>query len=134
MKILVVEDDFSSRKLMQKILEKYGAVDIAVDGEEALEAVCLAIKEKEPYDLICLDIMMPGMDGHEVLRAIRKIEEERHINGLDQVKVIMVTALHDPSNILQAFRSQCEDYIVKPVRKNTLIEKIRKLGFTMKKK
>jgi two-component system, chemotaxis family, chemotaxis protein CheY len=64
MRCLIVEDDFVGRKLMQKYLSDYGECDVAVDGEEAVEAFRQAVENETPYDLICLDIMMPNMNGH----------------------------------------------------------------------
>ncbi len=128
MRILIVEDEFGSRKLMQKFLSPYGVCDLAVDGEEAVEAFTLAMKEEEPYDLICLDIMMPKKDGQTVLKEIREIEERHNITGLDGVKIIMTTALNDSKNILEAFKSQCEAYIPKPISKQKLLEEMRALG------
>ena len=103
MKILIVEDDFASRKILQSLLTPYGSCDIAIDGEEAMYAFTLAHKENTLYDLVCLDIMMPKMDGHQVLKEIRKFEAQKEIGGSDGVKVIMVTALNDPKNIMDAF-------------------------------
>lgn len=113
---------------MQKFLSPYGVCDLAVDGEEAVEAFTLAMKEEEPYDLICLDIMMPKKDGQTVLKEIREIEERHNITGLDGVKIIMTTALNDSKNILEAFKSQCEAYIPKPISKQKLLEEMRALG------
>ena len=128
MKCLIVEDDFSARTLMLRYLSGYGECHIAVDGNEAVEAFRQAMGEKEPYDLICLDIMMPNMDGHEALRAIRQIESEHGIAGLDGVKVIMTTALGESKDVMGAFREGCEAYIVKPTRNNKLLEEMEKLG------
>jgi two-component system, chemotaxis family, chemotaxis protein CheY len=131
MKCLIVEDDFVGRKLMQKYLSDYGECDVAVDGEEAVEAFKLAIENKLPYDLICLDIMMPNMNGHEALSAIREIESWHGINGLDGVKVIMTTALGDSENVMGSFREGCEAYIVKPIKKDALLHEIEKLGLSL---
>lgn len=128
LKILIVEDNFDSRRLMQKILAPYGECDIAVNGEEALGAFRKALDEEFSYDLICLDILMPVMDGQETLKKIREIEEARGIYGADGVKVIMTSALDDNDNILKAFRTGCEGYIPKPIKKNPLLEKIKELG------
>ena len=68
MKTLIVEDDFTSRLLLQEILKRYGAVHIAVNGREAVDAVRAAAESDESYDLICLDIMMPEMDGYQALK------------------------------------------------------------------
>lgn len=128
MKCLIVEDDFAARRLLQRYLSSYGDCDIAVDGNEAVVALKDALDEEFPYELICLDIMMPNMDGHEALKAIRQIESERGISCLDGVKVIMTTACGDSKNVMNSFREGCEAYIVKPVEKYKLLEEIEKLG------
>lgn len=128
MKILIAEDDSVSRALLQSILTPYGTCHIALDGCEAIEKFKTALKEKEYYDLICLDIMMPNMDGHQVLHHIRQLEDDNGIHGLAGVKIIMITALDDPWTIMKAFREQCEDYVIKPIKKDSILEKIKKLG------
>lgn len=129
MKTLIVEDEFISRKILLKIVTSFSEADIATDGLEALDAFKFASEEDMPYDLVLLDIMMPGMDGQEVLKEIRNFEKEKKIFGSDAVKVIMTTGKKDSANVMQAFRSQCEGYIVKPVKKNDLIEKLNELGY-----
>jgi two-component system chemotaxis response regulator CheY len=128
LKILIVEDDFYTRRLLQRILSPFGECDIAVNGEEALEAYRNSLDEEFAYDLICLDILMPVLDGQETLKQIREMEEYREIYGADGVKIIMVTVLDDNKNILQAFRTGCEGYITKPIDKNKLSAKIEELG------
>jgi len=76
MKCLIVEDDFTARKLLQTHLSEYGDCFVAVNGQEAVDAVLEALEQRHPYDLICLDIMMPGMDGQQTLQAIRQLEQE----------------------------------------------------------
>ncbi|MCD6393253.1 MAG: response regulator [Planctomycetes bacterium] len=128
MKCLIVEDSFVARKLLKTYLSSWADCDIAVDGNEAVVAFRQALDEKEPYDLICLDIMMPNMDGRHALKLIRQIESEHAISGLDCVKVIMTTALDDPKNVIGSFREGCEAYIVKPVKKDKLLQEIQNLG------
>jgi two-component system, chemotaxis family, chemotaxis protein CheY len=128
MKILIVEDDFTCRHLLQIYLADHGQVFVAINGKEALEAVRQAIKDKRPFDLICLDVMMPEMDGWETLKQIREIEEWNGISGLDCAKVIMTTARSKKEDIIKSFREGCEAYIVKPVRKPALLEQMSKLG------
>jgi CheY-like chemotaxis protein/HPt (histidine-containing phosphotransfer) domain-containing protein len=128
LKILIAEDDFTCRKLLQTFLSEYGECFVAINGHESVEAVREALDEGQPYDLICLDIMMPEMDGHKALEAIRQIENEHGIAGLDGVKVIMTTVLGDSKNVIGAFRTGCEAYIVKPVSKEKLLEEMEKLG------
>ncbi len=128
MKCLIVEDDFISGKLLETYLTDHAECFVACDGPEAVEAVVDALDFGQPFDLICLDVMMPGMSGHEVLTEVRRIEAERGIGGLDGVKVIMTTALDDSGNIMGSFREGCEAYVVKPVCKDKLLAEIEKLG------
>jgi two-component system, chemotaxis family, chemotaxis protein CheY len=127
MKTLIVEDDFTSRLLFQEFLKSYGQSHIAVNGREAIEAVCRALEAGEPYDLMCLDIMMPEMDGQEALKQIRKQEEIRGILPPDGVKVVMTTALDDIKNVLTAYHGLCDAYLTKPIRKEDLLNELRKL-------
>jgi len=123
MKSLVVDDDFFSRRILQTILSNYGECHVAIDGQEALFAFEQAISEGEPYSAVCLDIMMPEMDGQQALNKMRKFEEKKGIFGFDGAKIIMTTALDDSENIKKAFREQCEAYLIKPISKSKL-EKI----------
>ncbi len=128
MRSLVAEDDFTSRKLLQRFLAAHGECDAAADGAEAVDAFQAALEGGEKYDLVCLDIMMPKKDGQEVLKDIRRIEEENGIRGLDCAKVIMTTALSDSKNVMEAFRSQSDAYIEKPVDKKKLVKELKALG------
>jgi two-component system chemotaxis response regulator CheY len=127
MKALIVEDDFSSRVLMQKILSPFGDCHVAVNGLEAMNAFNTAREQKSPYQLICLDIMMPELDGHEVLSQIREIEKGDGIFEGEGVKIIMTTALDDGKNMMQAFYKFCDAYLVKPIDKLKLIDHLRNL-------
>ncbi len=129
MKTLIAEDDFTSRKLMQNILSAYGRCDLAVNGEEAVEAVRKSLADNYPYDLLCLDIMMPKMDGHEALVKIREMEKQKGITPSKEVKVIMTTALGEPKDVIKAlYQGGATVYLVKPIAKQALLEELRKMG------
>ena len=100
MKILIVDDELTSQTLLETILKPYGQCQIAADGIEALRA--FNSSSETPFDLILLDIMLPKMDGHQVLKKIREIENARGVFGFDGVKVIMITALDDLESAKQA--------------------------------
>lgn len=128
MKSLIVDDDFFSRRVLQTILSSYGECHVAVDGKEALFAFEQSLAEESLYDVVCLDIMMPEMDGQEVLKKIREMEEKKGIFGSDSVKVIMTTALDDSDNIKKAFREQCESYLIKPISRAKLTKILTDFG------
>lgn len=130
MKILISDDDFVCRTLLQEIFQKYGTCHATSDGKEAVTAFENMLNTDEPYDLVCLDIMMPEMDGHQALQQIRKIEQENGIGGSDIVKVIMTTALDDAKNIMNAFiKGSCEGYLTKPIDYEQLEKELARLGF-----
>ena len=128
MKILLAEDDFASRKFMDNYLSKYGECDVTVDGEEAVDAFMMALEDGEPYDLACLDVMMPVLDGYQVLKAIRNIEAEKGIAKDKRIKVIMTTALNEERNVKMAFDLGCEAYSGKPIDVEKFDKVLKKLG------
>ena len=127
MKILIVDDEATSLGLLSMILKPYGRVETAADGIAALQAFNLAL-DREPYGLIFLDIMLPKLDGQQVLKSIRRIEQERGIVGLAQTRIIMVTALADFANVNQAFASACTSYLTKPIRPEKVAAELAKFG------
>lgn len=128
MKILIAEDDLASRKFLYQFLSQYGEVDIVVDGLEALDAYLISVKENSPYNLICLDIMMPKVDGVKVLKAIRDYERKKSVKAGDRVKVIMTTALAETDYVREAFEIGCEAYAAKPIDTGKLQEVMVKIG------
>jgi len=128
MRVLVVEDDFASQKMMQKLLEEYD-VDVVVDGLEAVEAFKLAWEENRPYSLVFMDIMMPRMDGQESLKRIRQSEKVLNVGSADEVKVIMTTVLEDPKNVVEAFhKGGATSYLIKPISRDKLKAELSRLG------
>ena len=112
MKILLVEDDLTSRMFMKKFLTRYGTCDVAVNGLEAIDMVEDSLAKEEPYQLICLDVMMPKVDGLKALKEIRKMESK---SKLVASKIIMTTALNDRSTVDDAYTLGCEAYAWKPI-------------------
>ena len=123
-KVLVVDDEPINRKLLIEILGDQAACDVAGDGKEALDAFRSSLKS-EPFDIILLDISMPDMDGVEVLRIIRELEEERGVRLGSGIPVIMVTAYTAP--FMTSFKEGADDYILKPVDPDQLLAKMEKL-------
>ena len=128
MKILIAEDDFASRKFMLRFLQKYGECDITVDGLEAVDAFLIALESGEGYDLVCLDIMMPALDGYQALKAIRDIEKEKQIPEEKRSKIIMTTALNEGRNVAKAFELGCVAYAGKPIDQEKFENVLRKIN------
>jgi len=133
MRFLVVEDDFTSRRVLQMQLQKFVTTDVVIDGAEAIEAFRLSWEEADPYAVVFLDIMMPNIDGHEALKEIRTIEKQMGVHDLEKTKVIMTTALEDPRNVVEAYYEGGADaYLVKPIIRESLMKTLENVGFTFR--
>ena len=129
LKILIVEDEFISRTLLIEMMAPYGVCHVAVDGREAMDVLRRSFNHDERYDLVCLDIMMPEMDGQEVLSEIRALERQLGFTGRQATKVMMTTMLTDSQNIMKAFtEGHCEAYLTKPIDRLKLIATLRDLN------
>jgi two-component system chemotaxis response regulator CheY len=129
MRILIVDDDFAIRKIISIWLRKLGDCELAENGLEAVDMVKKAYEEGNPYKLMCLDIMMPVMNGIDALKNIRKMEsDDFNLPDGEGIKVIMATAASNPKSIMGAFNEQCEAYLIKPVDEQELFSTIKKLG------
>jgi two-component system chemotaxis response regulator CheY len=113
MKSLVAEDDASSQTLLKKFLSRYGACEIAADGGKAVEMAGVAMRNCMAYDLICMDLRMPVMNGDEAMREIRK--QEAAAGVAKPALIIVTTAHHDTDSIAGALLSRCNAYLVKPI-------------------
>ncbi|MHC4885644.1 MAG: response regulator [Planctomycetota bacterium] len=130
MKVLIVEDDFSVRNLMNHWFQDWAECHVAVNGQEALQAIFEALDQKAPYDLVLMDIKMPGIDGVDALKRIRLEEEQRKTPKKEAAKIIMTTALTDSSHVVESFAGRCNEYLTKPFSKAELFEVIRRIGLT----
>jgi two-component system chemotaxis response regulator CheY len=125
LRMLLAEDDFASRLLLQTFLSKYGECHIAVNGREAVDAFRGALEHGQRYDLICMDIMMPEMDGREAVRQVRALEEEHGILSTAGVKIVMTTAVDDVKEVVRCFHELCDSYLTKPVDLAKLLAQMR---------
>jgi two-component system chemotaxis response regulator CheY len=128
MRILIADDELTSRLILQKTLSAFGACDIVNNGQEAVEAYGRSVEVGHRYDLVCLDIMMPLVDGHEALRRVRELEDSAGIAEADRTKVIMITSLHDAGNIMTAIRARGNAYLVKPISVGKILKRLKDLG------
>jgi two-component system chemotaxis response regulator CheY len=129
MRILIAEDDETCSLILNSLLKPYGTSIIVEDGEAAIKVFTTALVKQQPFDLVCLDIKMPGLDGQACLRSIRAIEQGFDRTGGAGAKILMTTGLNAPDMIMSAFRSQCEGYLVKPIQQEKLTSQLAGLGF-----
>jgi two-component system chemotaxis response regulator CheY len=126
LRFLLAEDDFACRLLLQTFLSRYGECHIAVNGKEAVEAFRISMDQHQPYDLICMDIMMPEMDGREAVRRIRAIEEEHGTRSTSGVKIIMTTTVEDVKEVILCFQELCDAYLMKPIDLAELVGQMKR--------
>ena len=135
MRVLIVDDDFYCRSMIHEILHPYAYCDMAVNGEEAVDAFRRAVVDGKPYDLVCLDLVMPDMDGQQTLREIRVIEKETKRAPLLETKVIVTSMLEDRKETHDAFfLGGAASYLVKPITEDKLLAELRNLGFSVRTK
>jgi two-component system, chemotaxis family, chemotaxis protein CheY len=126
MNILIADDEHPNRILMDKLLSTYGECTLTENGAQAVEAFEWALEDKEPYDLICLDIVMPEMSGQEALEKIREIEQANGLEGDKETKIIMCTSMDSDDHITDAFfKGGCTDYLTKPITPDSLKAKLK---------
>lgn len=130
MRILIVEDDATSRLLLRKMLEPFGTCELAVNGKEAVALFRSAYETKQSYALVCLDIMMPEMDGQTALKVIREIEQAGGCLPSQAAKIVMTTALRDIENVTIAYRELCDGYLVKPILREKLVALLKELDLS----
>jgi len=126
MKSLVAEDDATNRKLLQTFLSRYGVCGIAVDGKEAVNEVRAARQNRQSYDLVCMDLRMPLMDGQEAIREIRKQEAVSSV--LKPAKIIVTTVHTDMEDVTKSLLGGCDAYLVKPIEIAKLKKELKTLG------
>lgn len=115
LRVLLVEDDPAGRMVLHTFLSRYGVCHTAVNGKEAVEACRRAAQQDERYHLICMDIMMPEVDGIEAVRQIRALEEAEGIRSTAGAKIVMTTALDAVREVGRSYKELCDAYLVKPI-------------------
>ncbi len=128
MRILVVDDDLVARTQIKNLFAAYGHTDEAPDGESALALFHKAHEENAPYDLIALDVHMPGMSGQDVVKRIRQWEADKARSGSSPAsRILMISARGDGNNITSSFKEGCEGYLIKPVTPEKLEITLRQI-------
>ncbi len=128
LRILVVDDDYTSRVQLKAILSFYGDCDAAPDGEIALKLIADALSSGVPYDLITMDMEMPQLSGFDVLSRIRHLEGEMNITGKKKAHIIMITVRDKMQDVIQAYKEECTGYMVKPATPQKMKEVLTEVG------
>ncbi len=127
LRALIVDDDPISKRFLQEILSPYADCDTAANGSEGLDAFGQALVTGNPYGLIFLDVMMPGVDGHLALERMRHLERQMGVGAADAARVIMVSASDDSRNVYRAFfQGQAMSFLSKPFSSDTVLAELRK--------
>jgi len=129
MKILIVDDENISRNILLSKMTHMGTCVAVNNAKEALAELDKAKAENQPFDVITLDVSMPGMGGQELLEHIRKKESQDKIPKTDRVKIIMITARMNLGTINACIKSGCNGYLTKPVSQVQLIQSLSQIGF-----
>ncbi|MEL7639637.1 MAG: response regulator [Solidesulfovibrio sp.] len=129
MRFLIVDDDESIILFLRTFLSAYAECLTAGDGQEALAAFEAALEEDRPFDAVFMDILMPGMDGNEVVQALRRMEQEQDAVPARCFKLIMISVLTDTKNVSESFfHGRADAYLPKPLRREILLAELAKLG------
>lgn len=129
MRVLIADDDFVNRKFLNQILCEYGEVVTVEDGMTAVEEATSSMIGEQPFDLICLDIMMTRLDGYKTLEAIRDAEKKYLSQKNKRAKVIMISALDEVALDDIQVCSDYDAYICKPIMLEKFQALVEKMGF-----
>jgi two-component system chemotaxis response regulator CheY len=125
LRVLLVDDDFSCRLLLQSFLSRYGECHVAVNGSEAVHAFEAALDQGQGYDLVCMDILMPRLDGREAVSQIRAFERGQGILPEHGAKVFMTTTVAEVRHVIHSFQALCDAYLMKPVDLGQLLKQMK---------
>jgi two-component system, chemotaxis family, chemotaxis protein CheY len=131
MNTLIVEDELTSRIILERFLSPFGETRLCYNGNEAIDAFRSNLEQGRPFDLICMDFIMPEIDGYAALTRIRAIEKERGISQGEGVKVIMTTGLSNLETEYPDITAMCDAILLKPIRKDALLKSLQKLGYSI---
>ncbi len=133
MRCLIAEDVEFAREMMSFFLADYAEIDSVDNGETAVELFSAALEEGRPYNFVCLDILMPKMDGQEALKRMRQIEALHEPLAQEKSVIVMTTAMNSLEDMQEAlWRGDCTDYLVKPVMFADLVAVMTKYGLITK--
>lgn len=129
LKALIVEDEQVNREFLLLALKPHAACSAVGTGEEALKVLHRALALGEPYELVFLDVMLPGMDGLKALEMLRALEDDFGVEESARAKVIVTTVLSDHQTASRAFiHGHAASFLTKPFRLREVLDELATLG------
>jgi two-component system chemotaxis response regulator CheY len=126
LRFLIVEDDPIYQKMLEAFLESYGISTMVENGENAITFFEAALNEGTPYNMVCLDIKLPGIDGLRVLSKMRVMEAGAKLP--EKTKIMILTASEETAYMMEAFSNEADAYLKKPIQRGDLIEQLILMG------
>jgi two-component system chemotaxis response regulator CheY len=126
MRALLVDDSSVVLLCLRSFVSKYGECDLARDGQQGLDAFMRSVEEQRPYDLICLDLQMPGLDGWTLVGLIRAREQEFQVPT--RSKILVITGTADAAAVVNIKKKGADGYLLKPVSGEKLLDQLVRLG------
>lgn len=129
MKILIVDDEMAALTKMKALLVPYGECTLCTNAAQALQMCSRAIRGGVPFELITIDIQLGEADGNQLLERINQLEVLEHTPA---AKKLMVTASGTKENLVKAYSKGCDGFLVKPVKRDAMEQKMLSLGYAKK--
>ncbi len=129
MKILIVDDEMAALTKMKVLLEPFGECVLSTNAQQAMRKCIKAIEGNVPFGLITIDIQLGTSSGHELLEKINLLEQQQNVSA---ARKIMVTASGTKENLLKAYNKGCDGFLVKPVKRDDLEQKMLSMGYLKK--
>jgi CheY-like chemotaxis protein len=129
MKILIIDDEMAALTKMKALMAPYGEVTLCTNAAQALQLCAKGIKGGIPFELITIDIQLGDADGNELLEKINQLELQERSPA---AKKVMVTASGTKENLVKAYSKGCDGFLVKPVMRDAMEQKMLALGYAKK--
>ena len=125
MKILILDDEIAALTKMKALFSAYGECTMTTSADQALRLFENALQSDAPFELVTIDIHLSQASGLDILESMSKLEVQS--NASKSLKM-MVTASGTKANLVKAYTNGCDGFLVKPVKRDVLEEKLRSLG------
>ncbi|MBF0318160.1 MAG: response regulator [Nitrospirae bacterium] len=131
MNTLIVDDEHVTAKMLKRLFSRYGLCDVADSGDGAVALFKDARQGDSPYDLIVMDVMMPGTTGIEAYEAIREYERQCGVKNGSEVKIVLMTGMGISRDMFQIYKTSCMAYLYKPIDMKELFNVLNRLNLPL---